>query len=139
MILVIGGRSKIGAAVIRELIERGENVRALVRSSEPAAFPDHVETVRGDLADVGSLTAAMSGVEKVFLLCGPAQDEYRLNHNAIEAAESGEVRLLVRSSILGSDPDSPATFITETVQGLTGRPARTLRDLLSEQPAPAPG
>jgi uncharacterized protein YbjT (DUF2867 family) len=55
----------------------------------------------------------MDGVEKVFLLCGPAQDEYQLNRNAIDAAQSGKVRLLVRSSILGSDPESPATFIAD--------------------------
>jgi uncharacterized protein YbjT (DUF2867 family) len=34
MILVIGGRSKIGSALIEKLITRGQTVRALVRSSE---------------------------------------------------------------------------------------------------------
>jgi nucleoside-diphosphate-sugar epimerase len=34
MILVIGGRSKIGSALIDELIARGEAVRALVRPGE---------------------------------------------------------------------------------------------------------
>jgi uncharacterized protein YbjT (DUF2867 family) len=37
MILVIGGRSKIGAALIGDLVDRGEQVRALVRSGEAAA------------------------------------------------------------------------------------------------------
>ena len=34
MILVIGGRSKIGAALIDGLLGRGEDVRALVRTGE---------------------------------------------------------------------------------------------------------
>ena len=36
MILIIGGRSKVGAALIGELLGQGEQVRALVRAGEPA-------------------------------------------------------------------------------------------------------
>lgn len=113
MILVIGGRSKIGSALIGELKVRGESVRALVRPGEGAAFPDGVEVVSGDLADRGSLAAVMAGVERVFLLCGPREDEVALNQNAIDAAEGSDVRLLVRSSILGAEPESPARFIRD--------------------------
>jgi uncharacterized protein YbjT (DUF2867 family) len=114
VILVIGGRSKIGSAAIDELVSRGETVRALIRASESAAtFPDGVSTVVGDLGDPGSIVAAMQGADKAFLLCGPTPDEYALNRNAIDAAQSAGVRLLVRSSILGSDPDSPATFVQD--------------------------
>ncbi|MBV9046760.1 MAG: SDR family oxidoreductase [Solirubrobacterales bacterium] len=113
MISVIGGRSKIGSAVIRELLARGERVRALARAGERGGFADGVEAVDGDLADPGSLVAAMEGVERVFLLCGPREDEVRLNQNAIDAAEEADVSLLVRSSILGADPDSPSTFVRD--------------------------
>ena len=69
MILIIGGRSKIGAALIGELLRRGQQVRALVRAGEPAgSLPAAAETVTGDLADEGSLVIAMAGIEKVFLL-----------------------------------------------------------------------
>jgi len=36
LILVIGGRSKIGAALIGNLLAGGQQVRALVRAGEPA-------------------------------------------------------------------------------------------------------
>ena len=112
MILVIGGRSKIGSAVLDHLGRQGASVRALARSSEPsAAFRLPIETVSGDLGDPASLDAAMQGVEQVFLLCGPTPDEVALNRNAIDAARARGVRLLVRSSILAADPASPATFI----------------------------
>jgi uncharacterized protein YbjT (DUF2867 family) len=111
VILVIGGRSKIGSALIAELLERGEEVRALIRSSESASsFPAAVSTVTGDLADLGSLVVAMNGADRVFVLCGPSKDEFWLNRNAIDAAESAEVMLLVRSSILGADPESSSAF-----------------------------
>jgi uncharacterized protein YbjT (DUF2867 family) len=113
MILVIGGRSKIGAAVIEELLARGRSVRALARAGESAGLPDGVEVVLGDLAVPDSLAAAMDGVDRVFLLCGPREDEVELNKNAIDAAKRAGLALLVRSSILGADPQSPSTFIRD--------------------------
>ena len=78
MILVIGGRSKFGAARIGELLGSGRQVRALVRSGEPAGgLPAGAEAVIGDLADEGSLVTAMAGIEKVFLLSSPHPDATR--------------------------------------------------------------
>ena len=113
MILVIGGRSKIGAALTSELLSRGQQVRALVRAGEPAGdLPAAAEAVTGDLADEGSLVTAMAGVEKVFLLSSPHPDVVTWHRNAIDAARRTQVQLLVRSSILGADGESPAEFIS---------------------------
>ena len=113
MILVIGGRSKIGAALIADLLGRGQRVRALVRAGEPAdSLPAAVEAASGDLADEGSLVMAMEGIEKVFLLSSPHPDAVGWHRNAINAARRTRVRLLVRSSILGADRESPADFIS---------------------------
>jgi uncharacterized protein YbjT (DUF2867 family) len=113
MILVIGGRSKVGAALIGELLGRGEQVRALVRAGEPAGHrATAAEVVTGDLADEGSLVTAMAGVEKVFLLSSPHPDAVGWHRNAIDAARRTQVQLLVRSSILGADRESPAEFIS---------------------------
>lgn len=107
MILVIGARSRTGQELVRLL--RADNVplRILTRSSEPAGDPD---TVVGDLAEPATLDAAMSGVDKVFLLSTPAPDERAWHRNAVEAAKRAGVRQLVRNSILGADPKSPARF-----------------------------
>ena len=114
MILVIGGRSKIGSALIGDLVARGEAVRALVRSGEGASsLPDGVQAVAGDLADVESLASAVSGVDRVFLLCGPTENEVQFNRNAIDVAKHAGIGLLVRSSIIGSDPGSQATFVRD--------------------------
>jgi len=113
LILVIGGRSKIGAALIADLLGRGQRVRALVRAGEPAdSLPAAVEAASGDLADEGSLVMAMEGIEKVFLLSSPHPDAVGWHRNAINAARRTQVRLLVRSSILGADRQSPADFIS---------------------------
>ena len=86
MILVIGGRSKIGASLIRGLLALGQQVRALERVGEPAnGIPGGVESVAGDLADEGSLITAMSGAERVFLLSSPHPDAQAWYRNAIDA------------------------------------------------------
>jgi uncharacterized protein YbjT (DUF2867 family) len=112
LILVIGGRSKIGTALIGELLGQGQQVRALVRGGESAGtLPAAAEAVTGDLADEGSLVTAMEGVEKVFLLSSPHSQAVSWHRNAIDAARRTQVQLLVRSSILGADRESPAEFI----------------------------
>jgi uncharacterized protein YbjT (DUF2867 family) len=112
LILVIGGRSKIGAALIGELLDRGQQVRALVRPGEPAGgLPAGVDAVTGDLADEGSLVTAMAEIEKVFLLSSPHPDAVSWHRHAIDAARRTQVQLLVRSSILGADRESAAEFI----------------------------
>jgi len=113
LILVIGGRSKIGTALIGDLLDRGEQVRALVRAGEDAGgLPAAAQAVTGDLADGDSLATAMTGIEKVFLLYSPHPDAVRWHRNAIDAARRTQVQLLVRSSILGADRESPAEFIS---------------------------
>ena len=50
MILVVEGHSKIGAALIGELLARGQQLRALVRPAErTGGFPAGVEVVPGGL------------------------------------------------------------------------------------------
>jgi uncharacterized protein YbjT (DUF2867 family) len=93
VILVIGGRSKIGAALIGELLGQGQQVRVLVRAGEPAAsLPATTEAVTGDLADEGSLVTAMAGIEKVFLLSSPHPDAVSWHRNAIDAARRTQVQ-----------------------------------------------
>jgi uncharacterized protein YbjT (DUF2867 family) len=110
VILVIGGRSKIGSALLELLGARGEQVRALTRAGEELAAG--VETVSGDLGSPESLRRAMAGVEKVFLLSGPHPDAVQWHRSAIDAAREAGVSLLVRSSILGADPASPSVFLS---------------------------
>jgi uncharacterized protein YbjT (DUF2867 family) len=53
----------------------------------------------------------MTGAEKVFLLSSPHRNAVSWHRNAIDAAREAGVRLLVRSSILGANKDSPAEFV----------------------------
>jgi len=113
MILVIGGRSNIGSALIESLLGRDQRVRALVREGgRTEGLPAAVEAATGDLADPDSLGQAMAGIEKVFLLSSAHRDAVAWHRNAIDAAREAGVQLLVRSSILGADRDSAAEFVS---------------------------
>ena len=70
MILVTGGTGFLGSYIIKHLIEKGHQVRALRRNNKlpfwlDAAVFDKVEWVEGDVLDIVSLEEAMEGVEAV--------------------------------------------------------------------------
>lgn len=62
--LVTGAGGFLGRYVVEQLAARGDRVRALCRS-EPPAYPDGVEVVRGDVRDAIAVEAACEGVQVV--------------------------------------------------------------------------
>lgn len=73
MILVTGGTGFIGKALVRNLVEAGQQVRILIRPSPrspalPAGMP--VEVAVSSLNDPRGLRAAMVGVDTVYHLAG---------------------------------------------------------------------
>ena len=50
-ILVIGGTGTVGSEVLKELVARDSDVRALVRKKSRADLPKGVEVVEGDLTE----------------------------------------------------------------------------------------
>ena len=70
--LVTGAAGFLGGTICRQLIERGENVRALVLPGDPAMkyVPQEAEIVEGDLTDMASLEklfAVEEGTETIVL------------------------------------------------------------------------
>jgi UDP-glucose 4-epimerase len=75
--LVTGASGFLGRRVVARLLERGHDVRALVRpTSPPADWTRGVEVVRGDLRVSGGLVALFDGVDVVIhLAAAVAGDE----------------------------------------------------------------
>ena len=110
MILVTGANGTIGRAVLAEVARSGVGHRAMYRSKEEAAkAPVGTEAVVADFSDRTSLTAAMQGVESVYLVCSPIPQLVQLEGNAIEASEAAGVKRVVLNSALGAG-DYPKSF-----------------------------
>ncbi|WP_067713336.1 SDR family oxidoreductase [Nocardia yamanashiensis] len=68
MIVVTGATGNIGSALVRDLAAAGEKVVAVSRGEKPVDLPAGVEHRRGDIGDLDSLGAAVTGAEALFLL-----------------------------------------------------------------------
>jgi dihydroflavonol-4-reductase len=118
-IFVTGATGQTGGNVCEQLIERGDNVRALVRNPDEAAALAGigVELVRGDISDAGDVLRAAKGAEAAIhcaaLLGGASQDldDFRAVNmvgttNVLDAAKVHGMRRVVALST--------ATFINLT-------------------------
>lgn len=68
--LISGATGNVGSRVVEGLVARGVRPRVFVRDAAKARarFADRVDVATGDLADPGSLAAALPGIEAVFLV-----------------------------------------------------------------------
>jgi len=109
-VLITGATGLLGGHLIKELQQRGEDIRALVLPVENADKLEKqgVEVVRGDITDAGTLGPAVQDVELIFHLAGmmgvwrPLSD-YRLvnvtgSENLYKAAQKAGVRRYVHTS-----------------------------------------
>lgn len=150
-VLVTGGSGFVGSRVVRKLVERGEEVRCLVRKSSPRANLEglSVRLVTGDLQDADSLEQAVQGCSVVFhvaadyrLWSKDPQELYRSNvdgtRNLLAAAERASCERIVYCSSVGAlgipKDGTPGTETTPvTLEDMVGHYKRS--KFLAEQEA----
>jgi len=71
-LMVTGATGKVGNAVARRLVERGDEVVALVRDPAAAgkALPPEVKLAQGDVTEPGTISPAVDGADGVFNCMG---------------------------------------------------------------------
>ena len=109
--LVTGATGKVGYALAAALVERGHEVRALVRDPARATLPESVQPLAGDVTAPASVERAVEGCELVFNAMGlPEQwlaDEARFElvnargtQNVVRAAARAGARRVVHTSTI---------------------------------------
>ena len=111
--LVTGATGKVGGATARALLDRGDEVRALVRDPARAEqlLPTGVELVPGDVTEPETVAAAVAGCELVFNAMGLPEQWFaddaifeRVNargtENVIRAAREAGARRVVHTSTI---------------------------------------
>jgi len=120
MILVTGATGHIGNVLIRQLLEKGEKVRALVwKGEDTTPIQDlQVETIEGDVLDLPSLETAFKGVETAYHLAGiisimPGNNPFvwdvnvQGTRNVLEIARQAGVRRLIYTSSIHAIARAP--------------------------------
>jgi uncharacterized protein YbjT (DUF2867 family) len=106
VILVTGATGNAGGAVVRALVNSGEQVRALVRDVHHAQLPSVVEAVTGDLNEPGTLAPHLDGVTAAFLLSG---------YDGLEEILANMRRAGVERVVLLSSSAAPAGDLTNAI------------------------
>ncbi len=114
-VLVTGSTGHLGANLVRALLERGEQVRAMVRtnSDRRALRGLDVEVIEADLGDPDSLARAVSGVSRIFhtaamisIKSGDREQLMRINVGGtralMQAALAAGVSKVVHTSSFGA-------------------------------------
>ncbi len=102
-ILVTGATGRVGRQVVNQLVNRGADVRVLVRDPSKADFPPAVTVVQGDMLDLDSLRKAFAGVRTLFLLNAVAADEFTQALIALNVARESGVERVVYLSVIHAE------------------------------------
>ena len=107
MILVTGATGNVGRALVDTLAADGHRVRAIARTPDRAALPASVDVVQADLSAPETVSGALAGVDKLFLL-GAFSTTGEVLDRARQAGV-GHVVLLTSRCVIGGAPDNAVT------------------------------
>ena len=123
-VFVTGSTGFVGNHVLNTLLDRGHQVRVLVRpgSEYKLKEPDKVEVITGDVTESADLIQGMKGCDAAIHLVGiirafPNKDitferlHTEATANVIEAAKETEVPRLLHMSALGAREDGPTAYL----------------------------
>lgn len=111
-ILVTGATGNTGSALLTQLAERRASVRAMVRKEgDVAKLPAGVSGVVADFDNTASLTAALEGVSRAYLVTPSSERAEEQQLNFVDLAVKAGVQHLVVLSQLAADEQSPVRFL----------------------------
>lgn len=113
MILVTGATGTTGHHIVKQLTDKGKQVRVLVRDPDKARWLENpkVEFAQGDFEDNISLEKALNGITQSYLVTPTTSRRISHEANFLAASRKSQVKHIVRLSILGAETDSPSRLL----------------------------
>jgi len=117
-ILVTGATGTVGSEVVKQLLSvKGQKkeednmiIKAAARSAHDSTFRNlGVQAVELDFNKPDSLSGALRGVDKLFLLTPFQSNMVDLTSNLVNEAKNAGVKYIVKQSVLGADAEQAIT------------------------------
>jgi uncharacterized protein YbjT (DUF2867 family) len=112
-VLVTGATGNTGGPLVELLVQKGAQVRAMVRSEAAVArfAGTPVTPVVADFDDTAAVAAALVGVERAYLVTPSSERAQAQQERFAELAAAAGVQHLVKLSQLAADEASPVRFL----------------------------
>lgn len=112
MILVTGATGSNGTEIIKRLVEKDIQVRAMVRDRNRANLViPNVEVVEADFDRPETLQSVLAGVKRAFLVTNSSENAEAQQIAFIDAAKQSGVEHIVKLSQFKADANSPGRFL----------------------------
>lgn len=106
---VIGAAGQTGVAVLKSLLSKGVQVRAVIRhESQKEKLPENIETIVANNSDWNALASTIEGLESIYYIPPVfSNQEVTFGKNVIAAAQKHNVRLVYHSVMHSNTPTMP--------------------------------
>ncbi|RME51543.1 MAG: NAD-dependent epimerase/dehydratase family protein [Deltaproteobacteria bacterium] len=123
--LVTGATGSIGSNIVRKLVERGEEVRVMIRKTSNTLSIEglDVERVYGDIRDYASVKAAVEGCRYVFHAAGISEAGVGREHDVFEVNECGALNVAIAAMEAGVERFVHTSSIAAVGWGTLENPA----------------
>jgi uncharacterized protein YbjT (DUF2867 family) len=129
-ILVTGVTGTTGRHIVKQLLQKGKQIRALSRNPEKAHLPKEVELVKGDLNTPESMQNVFQDIEAVFLITSSMDSSTPLQTDPkiIEMAEKAGVKHV--TVLVGYEGPVEETLKNSTMKWTLLKPVEVMANIL---------
>ncbi len=114
-IALIGAAGKVGSKILKEALDRGHEVTAIVHNKDVTVSNPKLTKAKGDLLDTDGLAETLKGHDVVICSNNPAlEKELDASKSMLQAVKKSGVKRLIMVGGAGTMDTEPGTFLIDT-------------------------